>query len=154
MTLLRTPWKTEARGKGGETGLQGCLQTASEPRTLNSQWLLSSTGSFWPWACRWGIGVQVLGVTAVGLCFALAFSTDYLLCILRLHSACSAVQLCVPMNCSPPGSSVHGISQARILEWVAISSSRGSLLPMDWTLISYNSCIAGRFFTTKPPWKP
>ena len=34
--------------------------------------------------------------------------------------------LCTPMDCSPPGSSVHGISQARILEWVAISSSRGS----------------------------
>ena len=39
--------------------------------------------------------------------------------------------LCIPMDCSPPGSSVHGISQARILEWVAISSSRGSSQPRD-----------------------
>ena len=39
---------------------------------------------------------------------------------------CLVVSLCNPMDCSPPGSSVHGISQARILEWVAVSSSRGS----------------------------
>ena len=48
-----------------------------------------------------------------------------------------------PMNCSPPGSSVPGISQARILEWVAISSSRVSSQPRDWTQVSY---IAGRWF--------
>ena len=46
--------------------------------------------------------------------------------------------LCDPMDCSPPGSSVHGILQARILEWAAISSSRGSSQPMDQTL---SSCI-------------
>ena len=39
------------------------------------------------------------------------------------------------MDCSPPGSSVHGISQARILEWVAISFSRGSSRPRDWTWV-------------------
>ena len=49
-----------------------------------------------------------------------------------------------PMDCSPPGSSVHGILQARILESVAISFSRGSSRPRDWTWVS---CIAGRFFT-------
>ena len=38
----------------------------------------------------------------------------------------SCLTLCDPMDCSPPESSVHGISQARILEWVAISFSRGS----------------------------
>ena len=41
------------------------------------------------------------------------------------------------MDCSPPGSSIHGISQARILEWVAISFSRGSFWPRDWTHISF-----------------
>ena len=45
--------------------------------------------------------------------------------------------LCDPMNCSLPGSSVHGISQARILEWVAISSSKGSSWPRDQTRVSY-----------------
>ena len=49
---------------------------------------------------------------------------------------------CDPMDCSLPGSSVHGIFQARILEWVAISSSRGSSQPRDRTLVS---CI-GRWF--------
>ena len=52
--------------------------------------------------------------------------------------------LCNPIDCSPPGSSVHGISQARILEWVAISFSRGSSQPRDRTWVF---CIAGRFFT-------
>ena len=48
------------------------------------------------------------------------------------------------MNCSPPGSSVHGIFQARILEWVAIPFSRGSSQPRDQTQVS---CMTGRFFT-------
>ena len=51
---------------------------------------------------------------------------------------------CNNMDCSPPGSSVHGISQARILEWIAISFSRGSSRPRNQTRVS---CIAGRRFT-------
>ena len=54
------------------------------------------------------------------------------------------------MDCSPPGSSAHGISQARILEWVAISFTRGSSWPRDQTNIS---CIAGGLFITAPPGK-
>ena len=49
-----------------------------------------------------------------------------------------------PHGCSPPGSSIQGISQAEILEWVAISSSRGSSWPRDQTWVS---CFAGRFLT-------
>ena len=49
-----------------------------------------------------------------------------------------------PMDCSPPGSSVLEIFQARILEWVAVSFSRGSSQPRDQTRVS---CTAGRFFT-------
>ena len=52
---------------------------------------------------------------------------------------------------SRPDSSVQGFSQARILEWVAISFSRGSSQPRDQTLFS---CLVGRFFTTEPPRKP
>ena len=52
--------------------------------------------------------------------------------------------LCNSMDCSPPGSSAHGILQARILEWVAISFSRGSSRPRDRTWVS---CIIGRIFT-------
>ena len=52
--------------------------------------------------------------------------------------------LCYSMDCSPPGSSIHGILQARILEWVAVPFSRGSSQPRDWTQVSHT---AGRFFT-------
>ena len=55
----------------------------------------------------------------------------------------SGVSKCDLMDCSPPGSSVHGILQATVLEWVAIYFSRGSSRPKDWTQV----CIAGRLFT-------
>ena len=54
---------------------------------------------------------------------------------------------------SPPGSSVHGIFQARILKWVAIFFSRGFCRPRDQTLVSGVSCIAEGFFTTESPGK-
>ena len=70
---------------------------------------------------------------------------------LRMHSlsivvlvAQSYLILGDTMDCSLPGSSVHGILQARILEWVAISILRGSSWPRDRTRVS---CVAGRFFT-------
>ena len=56
----------------------------------------------------------------------------------------SCVRLCNSMDCSPPGSSIHGILQARILEWVALPSSRGSSQPSDRTRISYVSCTGRR----------
>ena len=52
--------------------------------------------------------------------------------------------LCDTVDSSLPGSSVHGILQARILEWVAISFSRGSSQPRDRTCVSYVSCISGQ----------
>ena len=55
-----------------------------------------------------------------------------------------------PMDCSPPGFSAHGILQARILEWVAMPSSRQSSQPRDQTHIS---CIAGGFFTYWTTWE-
>ena len=58
----------------------------------------------------------------------------------------SCLTLCDPMDCSPPGSSVRGILQARTLEWVAISFSTGSSQPRDRTPVS---CTAGRFFTDR-----
>ena len=56
----------------------------------------------------------------------------------------SRVWLCDPVDCSLPGSPVHGIFQARVLEWVAISFSRASSQPRDQTQVS---CIVGRRFT-------
>ena len=74
----------------------------------------------------------------------------------------SCLTLCDPMDCSLTGSSVHSISQARILEWVATFSSRGSFQPRDQSHISiypYIQCkvslaLAGRFFITTPSGKP
>ena len=66
----------------------------------------------------------------------------------------SCLTLCGPMDCSLPGSSALGILQARILEWVALPSSRGPSRPRDGTHISRVSCI-GRWvlYTTMPPGK-
>ena len=58
--------------------------------------------------------------------------------------------LCNPTDCIPPGSSLHGIFQAKILEWVAISYSRGSLNPSLLHLLPW----AGGFFISVPPGKP
>ena len=77
--------------------------------------------------------------------------------ILSPNCAGSVVQSCPilwdPMDCSPPGSSVHGISQARILHWVAISSSRGSYRPRDRTLVSYVSCIGRQILYHWATWE-
>ena len=61
--------------------------------------------------------------------------------------------LCDPVDCSPPGFSVHVILQARILEWVAMPSFRGSSWPRDRTHVSCISCITGRFFTHCAIWE-
>ena len=75
-------------------------------------------------------------------CLLSRFSRVWLFSTLWLH------------NPSPPGSSLHGILQARILEWVAMPSSRASSQPRDWTHVSYISCTAVGFFTTEPQRKP
>ena len=61
--------------------------------------------------------------------------------------------LCNPMDHSPPGFSVHGILQARILDCVAMPSSRGSSQPRDWTCLSYVSWIGRRVLTTNATWE-
>ena len=62
----------------------------------------------------------------------------------------SCLTLCNPMDYSLPGSSIHGILQARILGWVPMPFFKGSSPPSDQTHISCSSCIAGGFFTTEP----
>ena len=64
---------------------------------------------------------------------------------MKVLVAQSCLTLCDPMDCSPPGPSVHGILQARILEWAAITLSRGSSQPRDRTQVS---CTAVRLFTS------
>ena len=83
----------------------------------------SMDGVFTPWMmyspCEWRVHpVKVKGLVAL-----------------------SCPTLCNPINCSPPGFSVHGILQARILGWIAILFSRGSFWPKNWTQVS---CTAGK----------
>ena len=76
-------------------------------------------------------------------------------CFWNMHAqsfqSCPTLQ---PMDCSLPGSSVHGILQVRILEWVFMPSSRGTSQPRDWIHVPYTSFIAGRFLTAEPLGKP
>ena len=58
------------------------------------------------------------------------------------------------MDWNPPGSSVRGISQARVLEWAAISSTTGTSWPRDRTHVYYVSCIAADSLSTELSWKP
>ena len=95
------------------------------------------------------------------LCGALLSSSSHTQLLLEEKYTCVCVcsftwfflNLCDPMDGSPPGSSVHGISQTRIQEWVAISCSRGPSWPRDWTHISFISCIGRRFLTSVSPRK-
>ena len=65
-------------------------------------------------------------------------------CMLHAELLVTCLTLCNTMDCGPPGSSVHGILQVRILEWLAMHSSRGSFWPRDWTCISDVHCIGGQ----------
>ena len=76
-------------------------------------------------------------------------SVKLLACTLKSLQSCPT--LCNPMDCSPPGSSVHGILQARILEWVVMPSSRGPSQPRDGTQVP---CIAGGSLLAELPGKP
>ena len=83
---------------------------------------------------------------------AFSFIFSYVCACAKSLQLCST--LCDPMDCNLPGSSVRGVLQARMLEWGAMPSSRGSSRPRYRTWVSSISCIAVRFFTTKPPRKP
>ena len=88
------------------------------------------------------------------ICIGTEFSfLNELVLVLSCSVAQSCLTLCKLMNCSPPGSSVHRIFQARIPEWIAISSSKGSSQLRDRTHVSCDSSI-GRFFTSELPGKP
>ena len=90
-------------------------------------------------------------LAVVCVCVCVCVCVYVCVCICVCVCALSCPTLCNSMDYRLPGFSVHGISQARILEWVAILFSRGSSQPMDQTHIS---CMAGRFFATEPPGKP
>ena len=87
---------------------------------------------------------QWLLLRAPSIGFLLFLNSPVLYHCFQDHLTQSRPTLCDPVNCSLPGSSVHGVLQARIPEWVAVPFSRGSSQPRDQTQVS---CIAGGFFT-------
>ena len=95
----------------------------------------------WQTVLRWTLGCMCLFQIWFPWCI-----TALLICY--VHVGAKLLQLCPilcdPMDYSPPGSSVHGIFQVIVLEWVVISLSRGSSRPREWTQVSH---IAGGFFT-------
>ena len=117
-------------------------KVASACLLLSEWWALlaleiSDTASFLGTEFMLMIKIEDLQYRVVFLC----------VCVLVTQS-CPA--LCNPIDCSLPGFSVHGILQARILEWVTISFSRGSSQPRDRTRVSH---IGGRHLTSEPPGK-
>ena len=113
------------------------------------------------WSCLWEVQPwedgREEGVCTTKAGFVRVFRETEALrtyCFCLVAKSCPTlghVQLSDSMDCGLPGSSVHGILQARILEWVAISFSRGSLRPRDQNCVC---CIAGKFFTAEPPGRP
>ena len=75
------------------------------------------------------------------------------MCVLHAKSLQSCLTMCDPTDCSPPGFSVHGILQARILEWVAISFSKGSSRSRDRSCVSSVSWTGRWILTTRATWE-
>ena len=104
----------------------------------------SSRGSSQPqdWACISCIGRQILYRCAT-------WEAQVNVWVVSVVQLC--LTLCDPVDCGPPGPSVHGILQARLLEWIVIPFARGSFWPRDQTRVSFT---AGRFFTVWAAGKP
>ena len=110
-----------------------------KPKLL--EWVAYSFSRASSWPKTW------TGVSCIASRFFTSWATreahkDINKCVLMLVTQ-SFLTLCDPMDCSPPGFSLHRFLQSKVLEWVAIPFSRGSSQPQDWTQIS---CIASRFF--------
>ena len=117
------------------------VQSLGQENTLEKEMATYSSILAWeiPWTEEPG-GLQSMGVTKELDTTQrlnnnnITFRSDQIRSVAQ-----SCPTLCDPTDCSPPGSSVHGIFRAGILEWVAISFSRGSSRPRDRTCVSYVS---------------
>ena len=112
------------------------------PQDSKTSWLRATSHTFLPQSSH----QKVRADANLEPCFLVAPSHSSV-----VFSRSVVSDSCDPMDCSPPGSSVHAIFRARMLEWVALSFSRGSSWPREWTRVS---CFAGGFFTTESPGKP
>ena len=125
------------------------ISTEKKPWSLLAHWKLSLLLSKFASAFLRILGHSCFNYSSSCITFNCFFSPVILfkeyfklfgrkvLCVPASSVAKSFLTLCNPMDCSPPGSSVHGIFQARILEWGTMPSSRGSSQPRDHTCISY-----------------
>ena len=134
--------ETWVQSLGGEESLEKGKATHSSILAWRIPWNVSSMGS------------QKHRVSSVCFSSPKLHSLSFTCLPAKLLQSCPTH--CEPIDCSPPGSSVHGILQARILRWVATPSSRGSSQPRDQTLVSYVSCTGRWFFLLPlaPPGKP
>ena len=130
------------------------IPAISEERAgISKNWAIAHVLAFdsWPQNCHGAGGCVILLADVSWKAYTEAqglVEVDLLAILNLLFSPSSWLTLCDLIEYSPPGSCVHEISQARILEWVAISFCRGSSQTSDWTHISCCFCIAGRFFTS------
>ena len=142
------------RGKGGKLGPRGAAlspgteQVSRSPRASvgwDNLFLVFPIGvSFWSSPCP-------VAPAPPALMLPPAWILSLPLCVPAQSLQC-CLPLGDPMNCSPSGFSVHGISQARILEWVAISFSRGFFPTQGSNL--HLLTLGGGFFMAEPPEKP
>ena len=115
------------------------INTKPQSLVLNTLWVLIRHQSLsWQWPKERADLIEKMVFTYKGRC----------VCVLSHFSHVPTP--CDPMGCNRPGTSVHGILQARVLDWIAISSSSGSSSPRVRTLVS---CLAGGFFTSEPSGK-
>ena len=135
LTHWKKPWYWEILKAGGEGDNRGW-----------GGWMASPTWWTWVWASSrswWWIGKPSM-LQFMGSQRAVHDWETFIMYIEWAEVAQPCPALCNPMDYSLPGSSVHGIFQARILEWGAISFSRRSSQPRDWIRVS---CVVGRCFT-------
>ena len=136
-------WRTPGTGEPGGLPYMGSYRVGHDWSDL------AAAAEIWP------NGKTALYCYTAGSVWSKWLHIRLVMCVCvcaRVHARAQlCLILCDAMDWRPPGSSVHGILQTRILEQVTISCSRGSSQPRDWTWVS---CITGRFFTSEPQGKP
>ena len=142
LTHWKRPWCWERWKAGGEEDDRGWDSWMAS--LTQWTWVWASSGSWW-WMGKPGV-LQSMGLQRVRHNWVTELS------LMKYESEVAQLcpTLCDPMDCSPPGSSIHGILWARILEWVAISFSRGSSWPRDQTQVA----LQADTLTSEPPGKP
>ena len=111
-----------------------------------------TAGLLSPWGHHYKSATSKPEINSVYVCVCVCARMHSRTHVCSVTSSC--LTLCDPKDYSPPGSSIHGILQARILEWVAMPVLRGSSNPRFWTCASCMPFIAGRFFTAELLGKP